>query len=51
MMIFDDVHIKYKDDFDDVCIKYEVDDDTFRPGLGIEVNEEAVRKFHVPIKN
>jgi len=22
-----------------------------RPGLGIEVNEEAVRKFHVPIKN
>ena len=36
----------------DVHISYEGDNsDTFRPGLGIEVDEEAVRKFHVPIKN
>ena len=33
------------------CIKYEIIKDIFRPGLGIEVDEQAVRRFHVPIKN
>ena len=31
--------------------KYEIIKDIFRPGLGIEVDEQAVRRFHVPIKN
>ena len=35
----------------DVYIGFEDDCRTFRPGLGIEVDEAAVRKFHVPIKN
>ena len=33
------------------CTKYEIIKDIFRPGLGIEVDEQAVRRFHVPIKN
>ena len=32
-------------------IKYEITNDIFRPGLGIDVDEQAVRRFHVPIKN